>query len=112
MLGIFVITERNNWIINLILSIPAFIIFAPFITTFPIGLGLKLLAGSAALTVLLFTLLLPIFGYFPKKGNWGLLMVLIALGFLIDAHIHSGYEIGKAKQNSLLYVYDNDTNKA
>lgn len=112
MLGAFVITQRNNWILNLILSIPTFIILAPFITTFPIGLGLKLLAGSAALTVLLFTLLLPIFGYFPKKGNWGLLMVLIALGFLVNAHIHSGYEEGKAKQNSLLYVYDNDTNKA
>jgi len=112
MLGAFVITQRNNWVLNLILSIPAFVIFAPFITTFPIGLGLKLLAGSAALTVLLFTLLLPVFGYYPKKGNWALLMVLIAFGFLIKAHIDSGYEAGKAKQNSLLYVFDNDTNKA
>lgn len=112
MLGAFVITQRNNWILNLILSLPSFIIFAPFITTFPIGLGLKLLAGSAALTVLLFTLLLPIFGYYPKKGNWALLMVLIALGFLVKAHLDSHYEEGKAKQNSLLYVYDNDTNKA
>jgi len=112
MLGGFVITQKNNWILNLVLSIPSFIILAPFITMFPIGLGLKILVGSAALTVLLFTLLLPIFGYYPKKGNWALLMLFIALGFLIKAHIDSNYEEGKAKQNSLLYVYDNDTNKA
>ncbi len=112
MLAYFVITQKTNWILNLILSIPAFIIFVPFITTFPIGLGLKLLAGSAALTVLVFTLLLPVFGYYPKKGIWGLGMVIIAVGFFIKAHLESGYEAGKAKQNSLLYVYDNDTNKA
>lgn len=112
MLAYFVITQKTNWILNLILSIPAFIIFVPFITTFPIGLGLKLLAGSAALTVLVFTLLLPVFGYYPKKGLWGLGMVIIAVGFFVKAHLESGYEAGKAKQNSLLYVYDNDTNKA
>lgn len=112
MLLIFVITQKTNWVINLILCIPALVIFTPFITTFPIGLGLKLLAGSAALTVLVFTLLLPVFGYYPKKGNWALLMLLIALGFFINAQFHSGYEDGKAKPNSLLYLYDGDTDKA
>lgn len=112
MLAYYVITQKTNWILNLILSIPALIILVPFITMFPIGLGLKLLAGSAALTVLVFSLLLPIFGYYPKKGNWALGMLVIAIGFFVKAHLESGYEAGKAKQNSLLYVYDNDTNKA
>lgn len=112
MLAYFVITQKKSWILNLILSIPAFIIFVPFITTFPIGLGLKLLGASAALTVLVFTLLMPVFGYYPKKGIWAMAMVAIAIGFFIKAHLESGYEPGKAKQNSLLYVYDSDTNKA
>lgn len=112
MLAYFVITQKTNWILNLVLSIPAFIIFIPFITTFPIGLGLKLLAGSATLTVLVFTLLLPVFGYYPKKRIWAWGMVIIAVGFFVKAHLESGYEAGKAKQNSLLYVYDNDTYKA
>ncbi|PKW28782.1 M28 family peptidase [Flavobacterium lindanitolerans] len=112
MLAYFVITQKKSWILNLILSIPAFIIFIPFITTFPIGLGLKLLAGSAVLTVLVFTLLLPVFGYYSKKGIWAMAMLLIAIGFFIKAHLESGYESGKAKPNSLLYVYDGDTGKA
>lgn len=112
MLAYFVLTQKTNWVLNLILSIPAFVILVPFIVMFPIGLGLKMLAGSAVLTALVFTLLLPIFGYYPKKGNWALAMLLIALGFFIKAHRESGYEEGKAKQNSLVYIYDNDTKKA
>jgi hypothetical protein len=68
--------------------------------------------GSSVLTVLSFTLLLPIFGSFPKKGAWSLVCFLIAIGFFIKAHQSSGYESGKAKPNSLLYVLDADKNKA
>lgn len=39
-------------------------------------------------------------------------MLLIAIGFFIKAHLESGYGPGKAKPNSLLYVYDGDTGKA
>lgn len=112
MLAYFVLTQKTNWVLNLILAIPAFVILVPFIVMFPIGLGLKMLAGSAVLTTLVFTLLIPVFGYYPKKGNWALAMLLIALGFFIKAHLASGYEEGKAKQNSLIYVFDNDTQKA
>jgi hypothetical protein len=112
MLAYYVITQKTNWLLNLILAIPAFVIFVPFIVMFPIGLGLKMLAGSAVLVALVFTLLIPVFGYYPKKGNWALAMVLIAVGFFIKAHQESGYEAGKAKQNSLIYVLDNDTKKA
>jgi hypothetical protein len=79
---------------------------------FPIGLGLKILFGSAILTVLLFSLLLPVFGTFSKKGIWGTIMILICLGFLVEAHFNSEYQYGKAKPNSLLYVLDGDHNKA
>jgi len=112
MLAYFVVTQKSNTFFNLIFSIPAIVILVPFIVQFPIGLGLKLLAGSAVLTVLVFTLLLPVFGVFSRKWLWSLLMFLCAVGFFVQAHLNSGYEPGKAKPNSLLYVYDTDKDRA
>ncbi|MES2853931.1 MAG: M28 family peptidase [Bacteroidota bacterium] len=108
----FIITQKSRKILSLIFSIPALIIIAPFIQMFPVGLGLKVLFGSAILTVLTFTLLLPVFGTFAKKGIWSLVFFVLAIGFFAKAHSESGYEYGKAKSNSLLYVYDADTDKA
>jgi len=112
MLAYFVTTQKTKPILNLILSIPSLIILVPFITMFPIGLELKILTGSAVLTVLVFGLLLPIFGSFPRKGFWALVLLLISIGFFIKASFNSGYAIGTAKPNSLLYVYNADTKKA
>ncbi|MDH4404162.1 MAG: M20/M25/M40 family metallo-hydrolase [Flavobacterium sp.] len=112
MLAYFVTTQKTNPILNLILSIPSLIIFVPFIIMFPIGLGLKILTGSAVLTILVFGLLLPILGSFPRKGFWSLVLFLISIGFFIKASFNSGYAIGTAKPNSLLYVYNADSKKA
>lgn len=112
MLAYFVVTQKTNRFFNLIFSIPALVILAPFIAMFPIGLGLKIIAGSAILTVLLFTLLLPIFGTFSRKWLWSALLFVLAIGCFVNAHLNSNYEIGKAKPNSLLYVYDADKDKA
>ncbi len=112
MLASFVITQKSNWKLNLLLSIPALLIIAPFIQMFPIGLGLKLLFGSAILTALAFGLLLPVFGSFSRKGMSSLLLFLVAIGFFAKAHYYSGYELGKAKSNSLVYILDADKNKA
>jgi hypothetical protein len=112
MLAYFVTTQKTNPILNLILSIPSLIILVPFIIMFPIGLGLKIVAGSAVLTVLAFGLLLPTFGSFPRKGFWALVLFLISIGFFIKASFNSGYAVGTAKPNSLLYVYNADTKKA
>jgi hypothetical protein len=110
--GTFIITQKSNKLLNLIFGIPALLLIAPFIQMFPIGLGLKVLFGSAILTVLAFGLLLPVFGAFAKKGRWSLLFFILAIGFFVKAHFSSGYELGTAKSNSLLYVYNTDTNKA
>lgn len=112
MFGFFILTQRSSNLLNIIFAIPAIIIYVPFITMFPVGLGLKLLFGSALLLVLTFALLLPIFGAFGKKGVWSSIMLLVAIGFLVEAHIHSGFEKGTAKPNSLVYFYDLDQNKA
>ena len=110
--AVFVFSQRSNWIVNLICGIPTLLIIAPFIQMFPVGLGLKVLFGSAILTVLAFALLLPIFGAFTKKGSWSLLFLFLAIAFLGKAQYHSGYELGEAKSNSLVYLYNGDTNKA
>jgi hypothetical protein len=111
-LGYYINTQKSNKTLNLAFSIPALLIIVPFIQMFPVGLGLKVLFGSAILTVLTTVLLLPIFSTFRKKGTWSMVFLLIAIGFFTKAHYESGYEEGKAKSNSLLYVYNVDTNKA
>ncbi|WP_333693380.1 M28 family peptidase [Flavobacterium sp.] len=115
--GIFILAysvfkEKSNVFLNLALSIPALFLFVPFIQLFPIGLGLKMLPGSAILVVLTFTLLLPVFGEYPKKSYWGTFLFFISIGFFIKAHIESDFEKGKGKPNSLLYVYNADSNQA
>jgi len=112
MLGYFVLTQKSSWFLNILFAIPTLVILAPFIQMFPIGLGLKILVGSSILTVLSFTLLLPIFGSFTKKGIWSLVFFLIAIGFFFKAHQASEYNTEKAKPNSLLYVLDADKNQA
>jgi len=112
MLTSFILTQKSKWILNLFLSIPALLIIAPFIQMFPIGLGLKVLFGSAILTALTFSLLLPIFGSFIRKGMASVLFLVLAIGFFAKAHYYSGYELGKAKSNSLVYILDADKNKA
>jgi hypothetical protein len=110
--AIFIFSQRLNWIVNLICGIPALLIIAPFIEMFPIGLGLKILFGSAILTVLTFVILLPLLGDFRKKGGWSLLFFLAAVLFFAKAQYQSGYESGKAKSNSLVYLYNVDKNRA
>jgi len=112
MLASFVLTQKSKWILNLVLSIPTLLIIAPFIQMFPIGLGLKVLFGSAILTVFTFGLLLPVFGSFVRKGMSSLILLALAIGFFAKAHYLSGYELGKAKSNSLVYLLDADNNKA
>ncbi len=112
MLAYFVITQKNSWILNLLLSIPTLIIIAPFIQMFPIGLGLKILFGSSILTVLCFGLLIPLFETYLQKGFWALLLFIASLGFFIKADYNSGYSLKKEKPNSLVYYFDADKNKA
>ena len=110
--GFFIITQRTNPLLNLIFSIPALIIFIPFVITLPVGLGLKMLMGSTLLIALVFGLLLPVFGSFRGKNAWTMVTFLIAIGFLINAHLHSGYDLKHGKPNSLLYVLNEDTQSA
>lgn len=112
MLGFYILTQKSSWVLNCLLAIPTLIILVPFIQMFPVGLGLKILFGSAILTVLTFTLLLPVFGAYAKKGIWAIVFILVSIGFFIKAHQFSDYTNEKAKPNSLVYILDADANKA
>jgi len=112
MLGFYILTQKSSWVLNCLLAIPTLIILVPFIQMFPVGLGLKILFGSAILTVLTFTLLLPVFGSYAKKGIWAIVFILVSIGFFIKAHLFSDYTNEKAKPNSLVYILDADANKA
>ena len=110
--GFFIITQKSSMFLNLLFSIPALIIFIPFVVTLPVGLGLKMLLGSTILIALVFTLLLPVFGSFYNKKIMATVAFLVAVGFLINAHLNSGYSKLHAKPNSLLYVLNNDAQTA
>jgi len=112
MLVYYVFTQKSNRLLNIVLALPTLVIIAPFIQMFPIGLGLKILFGSSILTVLAFTLLLPIFGSFTQKRLWASVFFLVSIGFFVKAHQSSGYVYGKAKPNSLVYLLNGDANKA
>ncbi len=107
--GYYILTQKYRPVLNLVLCIPTLLIIVPFIEMFPIGLGLKILNESAMLTALTFCLLLPVFGYFSQKGLWSVIFFTISLIFFLLAHLDSAYTKGKAKPNSLVYLYDADS---
>lgn len=112
MLGFYVITQRTNVVLYGLFSLPALFLFAPFVYMFPVGLGLKMLAGACVFAALIFGLLLPLLAQVRTKMFWGFVFLLASIGFFIYAHQHSGFEPGKGRPNSLLYVYNADTDKA
>ncbi|MGL6266653.1 MAG: hypothetical protein ACRC2O_01965, partial [Chitinophagaceae bacterium] len=112
MLGNYVRTGKSNALLNTVLALPALMILAPFIKMFPVGLGLKILFASSILTVLCFTLLLPVLGSFDRKNLWSAMFLLLAVGLFVKAHLTSGYKKGEAKPNSLVYVINKEENKA
>ncbi|NMH28279.1 M20/M25/M40 family metallo-hydrolase [Flavobacterium silvaticum] len=106
MFGYYMLTQRFSIVLFSILSVPIVLIVFPFLVMFPIGLGLKLLAGSAVLLTLGFGLLLPLFGQFKFKPVSAILLLCVSVGLLITAHFKSGFSQGEAKPNSLVFLYD------
>ncbi len=95
-----------------LLCFPALFIISPFIKMFPVGLGLNMLYVSAILTVLLFGLLIPVFGTFKHKNRWSYLMFFFAFITFLSAHFNSDFTKDNPKPNSLVYMLDIDTNSA
>jgi len=96
----------------LLLSLPALVLLLPFVISFPVALGLKILYVAAILTVFLFVFFLPVFGYFKRKKALGLLFFLLFNVIFITAHFKSGFNEERPKPNSLVYLLDTDAQKA
>ncbi len=107
-LWVLIRQEKPNLLLMTLLSTLAIFLFAPHIQFFPVGLGLKMLGASTIFTVLLFGLLLPVFGFYKMKKPLSIIFILIAIGFFIKAHLASDFTAERQKPNSLVYYQDAD----
>ena len=111
-LALMIVQNQPNPYLMLLLSLPALIILLPFITQFPVALGLKMMFSSSILLTFLFMLFLPVFGYFRQKKGLGLLFFLVFNILFITAHFKSSFTEERQKPNSLVYVLDTDEQSA
>jgi hypothetical protein len=95
-----------------LLAAPGVFLFAPLIQFFPVGLGSDHIVISCVFTVLLFGLLLPIFGFYRLKKLLSYLFLGLALVFFIVAHTQSSFSEIRQKPNSLSYYNNIDTTEA
>ena len=112
--SLFVLIKQRkpNLALMALLCFPVLMIISPFVKMFPVGLGLKILFVSCLLVVLVFALLISVFGFFRHKRRWSVIMFFIAFCLLISAHLKSSFNNERQKPNSLVYVLDIDQNKA
>ncbi len=104
--------KKPKPLLMVIFALPTIFIVSPFIASFPVALGLKILFVSAILTVLVFGALLSIFGFYKRKNMLGNTGIIITVLILVIAHFKSGFTEERQKPNSLVYILDTDQNKA
>ncbi|PVW15291.1 M20/M25/M40 family metallo-hydrolase [Marixanthomonas spongiae] len=104
--------EKPNLPLMALLAAPALFFFSPLIQFFPVGLGSQMVVISCVFTVLLFGLLLPVFGFYRWKKFLSVLCFLFALGFFVKAHLNSGFSKMHQKPNSLIYYQDQDNGQS
>lgn len=110
--GVLLWKQKPNMLALMILGAPALFLFIPLIQAFPVGLGLKMLVISSVFTVLLFGLLLPVFGYYKQKGDFVFVFMIASIVFFTIAHFNSEFTEAHPKPNSLVYMLNSDTQQA
>ena len=103
--------EKPSVLLLTLLAIPALSFFAPLIQFFPVGLGLKMLVISCIFVVLLFGLLVPVFGFYRWKNMIALGSFLFAIVLFFVANAKSDFTETRQKPNSLIYYQNADTNE-
>ncbi len=104
--------QRPNLLVLALLAAPAIFIFAPLIQFFPVGVGSSMVFISSVFTVLLFGLLLPVFGFYRWKNILAGLCLLVAVIFFLMAHFTSSFSEKRQKPNSLIYFEDQNTHES
>lgn len=112
LLTLMVMQFKFAYLSAAVLTLPALFILVPLIELFPIGLGLKVLPGSAFLTAGAFGLVLPLFALVESKNRWSFLALLSFVIFMFLAHINGDFNKNQPKFNSLVYIQDQDTKKS
>jgi len=104
-----------------LICFPMLFVISPFLEMFPVGLGFFMGIGGLSLTiklvsmflvVLMFGLLISIFGFFRHKRRWAYVIFFVALCYLIAAQFKSGFNEERPKPNSLVFMQDIDKNVA
>lgn len=111
-LWIVIDQKSPNPFFFVVLALPAIWIFTPLIKMFPVGLGLKMMVTTTVLTSLTFFLLLPIFNTLRSKNRMAYLCFVLFAGFMVAAHLNSGFSKDNAKPTSLAYLLDSDKQTA
>lgn len=111
-LFILIRQKKPNLILMALLLFPLLTITIPFTNMLPVGLGLKLLSATTILVSLIFGLCLTVFGFLRHKKRWAYLFLIVAIISFGIAHQKSNFSDTNPKPNSLVYLYDTDTNKA
>ncbi len=112
MLFVLIRIERPAPLVFILFSAPALFILTPLILFFPVGLGLKMMVAAAALTVLLFGLLIPLLVSFRMKRTFAILFMIAGLVFFVIAHMKSDFTEDRHKPNSLTYYYNADNQES
>ena len=114
LLQLFVLIRQKNpnLLLMSFLSLPAIFILMPFITSFPVALGLKILFVAGILTVFLWTFLWPVFKFSRRFQLFRFLSLLGFFVLVILAHLKSDFSAERPKPNSLVYLLDSDINTA
>ncbi|MCM4161452.1 M28 family peptidase [Antarcticibacterium flavum] len=111
-LWVMIRQKRPNLFLMFLLGLPALIILMPFVVTFTVALGLKIVFVSALITAFLFSLFLPVFLFFKRKKAMALLCFLVFNAAFITAHFKSSFTEDRQKPNSLVYLYNADEQTA
>ena len=111
-LWVLIRQEKPNLLLMALLAAPAIFFFAPLIQFFPVGLGSDHVFISCLFTVLLFGLILPIFGFYKQKKILSIVCFMVALAFLVSAHFTSDFSEERQKPNSLIYYQNSDEEKS
>lgn len=111
-LSILLKRPKYGLLLVTLLSLPAIFLLCPLIVSFVVALGLKMLVLAAILTVLLWSLLWPVFSYYTKNQLLGFLSFLTFIVLIFIAHFKSDFSAERPKPNSLVYLMDEDTQRA
>lgn len=114
LLALFLLIRQRapSMILLVLLCAPAIFLFAPLVQFFPVGLGPDMLFASVIFLVLLFGLLLPVFGFFRNKRLPAIVSLLVGIICLGIAHSKSDAAEDRQAPNSLIYYHNADANKA